>query len=161
MFPVISSRMGTVARGAQFEVEIVHLPQGKKRVTRTACGGTAMPKGSPNPGRRVGARAFLATEEFQWLISRAGGHHLPRPQEGHRVPELFAGGPFPRSPRVTVDAMAYARTEPYVPRYDDLKAAIVKEIGSVWTGESSVRDAVTRARAVAEPILADGLSQIK
>ena len=40
MIPVISSRMGIVARGAQFEVEVVHLPQGKKRVTRTACGGT-------------------------------------------------------------------------------------------------------------------------
>ena len=49
MWPSISSSMGTVARNAQFEVEIFHLPQGK-RVTRTACGGTAPAlKASKNP----------------------------------------------------------------------------------------------------------------
>ena len=49
MWPNISSSMGTVAKDAQFEVEIFHLPQGKKRVTRTACGGSRRPQASKNP----------------------------------------------------------------------------------------------------------------
>ena len=66
---------------------------------------------------------------------RAAGIIFPAHKKVTEFPEVFAGGPFPRSPRVTVDAMAYARTEPYVPLYDDLVAAYNREIGSVWTGE--------------------------
>ena len=159
LFPVISSRMGTVARGAQFEVEVVHLPQGKKRVTRTACGGTAMPKGSPNPDAGWALESFFATEEFQWLVSKAGGIIFPAHKRVTESPELFAGGPFPRSPKVTVDAMAYARTEAYTVGYQELVAAFTKEADTIWKGESSVRDAMTRAKATMEPILRDALAR--
>jgi multiple sugar transport system substrate-binding protein len=159
MFPVISSRMGTVAKGAQFDVEVVHLPQGKKRVTRTACGGTAMPKGSAKPDAGWEFERFLATEPFQWLIARAGGIIFPAHKKVTESPELFAGGPFPRSPKVTVDAMAYARTEAYTVGYQDLVAAFNKEVDTVWKGESGVRDAMTRARATMDPILRDALAR--
>jgi multiple sugar transport system substrate-binding protein len=161
MFPVISSRMGIVAKGAQFDVEVVHLPQGKKRATRTACGGVAMIKGTKNPDAGWDLLKFWATEEFQWLISKAGGIIFPAHRKVAESPELFAGGPFPKSPRVTVDAMAYARTEPYTVGYVDMSNAFSKELNTVWNGESSVKDALTRAKAAIEPILQDGLSQIK
>jgi multiple sugar transport system substrate-binding protein len=159
MFPVISSRMGTVARGAQFDVEVVHLPQGKRRVTRTACGGTAMPKGSARPDAGWELEKFFATEAFQWLIARAGGIIFPAHKKVTESPELFAGGPFPRSPKITVDAMAYARTEAYTVGYQDLVAAFNKEVDTVWKGESGVRDAMTRARAAMDPILKDALAR--
>jgi multiple sugar transport system substrate-binding protein len=161
MWPNISSSMGTVAKNAQFEVEIFHLPQGKKRITRTACGGTAALKASKNPEAGWAFERFLATEDFQWLMTRAAGIIFPAHKKVTESPDVFAGGPFPRSPRITVDAMAYARTEPYVPLYDDLVAAYNREIASVWTGESSVKDAVTRARAALEPILQDSLARGK
>jgi multiple sugar transport system substrate-binding protein len=161
ILPTYSSRMGNIARAAQFEVETVHLPQGKQRSTRTACGGSAMTRLGKSPDAAWQFLRYLAGEEFQWLMARVGGIIFPAHKQVAESPQLFAGGPFTRSPKVTVDAMAYARVEPYIPRYVDLKAAIVKELSTVWGGESSVRDALTRARAVAEPILADGLSQIK
>jgi ABC-type glycerol-3-phosphate transport system substrate-binding protein len=104
---------------------------------------------------------FVAGEDFQWLMARVGGIIFPAHKKVTESPDIFATGQFPRSPRITVDAMSYARVEPYVPRYLDLKAAVVKELSTIWSAQSSVKDALVRARAVAEPILADGLSQIK
>jgi multiple sugar transport system substrate-binding protein len=161
MLPTYSSRIGNIAKGAQFEVEVVHLPQGKQRVTRTACGGSAMTKAGKTPDASWQFLKFIAGEDFQWLMAKVGGIIFPAHKKVAESPDLFASGQFPKSPRVTVDAMAYARTEPYVPRYLDLKAAVVKELSTIWGGQSSVKDALTRAKAVAEPILADGLSQIK
>jgi multiple sugar transport system substrate-binding protein len=159
MLPSISSRMGTVAKGAQFEVEVVHLPQNKKRLTRTACGGTAMPKGSKNPDAGWELEKFFATEDFQWLIARAGGIIFPAHKKVTDSPELFAGGPYPKAPKVSVDAMAYARTEAYTVGYQDLVAAFNKEVETVWKGESSVKDAMTRARATMDTILKDALAK--
>jgi len=161
MLPIYSSRMGNIAKGAQFEVETVHLPQGKQRVNRTACGGSAMTKGGKNPDAAWQFVKYVAGEDFQWLMAKVGGIIFPAHKKVAESPELFASGQFTKSPKVTVDAMSYARTEPYVPRYLDLKAAIVKELATIWNGQSSVKDALTRAKAVADPILADGLSQIK
>jgi ABC-type glycerol-3-phosphate transport system substrate-binding protein len=142
-------------------VEAVHLPQGKQRVTRTACGGSAMAKGGKNPDATWQFMKFVAGEDFQWMMAKVGGIIFPAHKKVAESPELFTGAPFPRNSKVTVDAMAYARTEPYVPRYLELKAAIAKELATIWSGQSSVKDALTRARGVADPILADGLSQIK
>jgi multiple sugar transport system substrate-binding protein len=161
MIPIISSRMGTVAKGAQFETEVVHLPQGRTRVTRVACGGVAMIKGTKSPDASWELLKFWATDEFQWLISKAGGIIFPAHKKVAESPELFAGGPFPRSPRVTVDAMAYARTEAYTVRYPEMITALNKELDTVWQAQSSVKDALTRAKAAIDPILADALSQIK
>ena len=109
--------MGNIAKGAQFEVEIVHLPQGKQRVTRTACGGSAMTKAPRRRTPHGSSCKFLAGEDFQWLMAKVGGHHLPGAQEGRRVAgPLRRPAQFAKSPRVTVDAMAYARIEPYVRR---------------------------------------------
>ena len=161
MYPTISSTMGTVARMAQFDFDLYPLPQNKKRVTRTACGGTAMLKAGKNHEAAWAFEKFLATEEFQWLIAKAGGIIFPAHKKVAESNELFSGAPFPKNPKVAVDALSYARTEPYVPLYDDLVAAYNKEIGPVWTGESSVREAVTKAKAAMEPILKDGLAKIK
>jgi multiple sugar transport system substrate-binding protein len=158
MIPIISSRMGTVARGAQFEVECVHLPQNKKRVTRTACGGTAMPKGSQNPDAGWELERFFGTEEFQWLIAKAGGIIFPAHKKVTESAELFAGGPYPKAPKVTVDAMSYARIEAYTVGYQEMVAAFNTEVNRVWTGESGVRDAMVRAKATMEPILKDALA---
>jgi ABC-type glycerol-3-phosphate transport system substrate-binding protein len=104
---------------------------------------------------------FFATDEFQWLITKAGGIIFPAHKSVVHAPELFAAGPFPRSPKVTVDALAYARTEPYTPRYIELTGAMNAELNRIWSGESSVKDAVTRARAAMEPILAEVVAQMK
>lgn len=161
MIPIISSRMGTVAKGAQFDVEVVHLPQGKKRVTRTACGGTGMPKGSKKPDAGWELEKFFATEEFQWLIAKAGGIIFPAHKKVTESPDLFAGGTFPTAPKVTVDAMAYARIEAYTVGYQEMVAAFNTEVATIWNGESNVRDAMTRAKATMEPILASALAQAK
>ena len=129
-------------------------PPGQAALTRTACGGTAMTPWRKNPDGRVAFLRFLAGEEFQWLMARAGGIIFPAHKKVAESPDLFAGGPFPRSPRVTVDAMAYARVEPYVPRYVDLKAAYSQGDRHRLDRRASVRDALTRARAA---IGADGL----
>lgn len=161
MLPTYSSRIGNIAKGAQFEVEVVHLPQGKQRVTRTACGGATMAKAGKSPDAAWQLLRTIAGEDFHWLMARVGGIIFPAHKKVAESPDLFATGQFARSPGVTVEAMSYARIEPYVPRYLDLKAAIVKELATIWTEQSAVRDALTRAKAVADPILADGLSQIK
>lgn len=161
MWPNISSSMGTVAKTAAFDFEVFHLPQGKKRVTRTACGDTAMVKASKNPEAGWAFEKFLATEEFQWLMVKAAGIIFPAHKKVTEAPELFAGGPFPKSPKISVEAMAYARTEPYVPLYDDLVAAYNKELAPVWAGETTVRDAVTKAKATMDPIVKDAVARMK
>ena len=70
-------------------------------------------------------------------------------------------GQFPKSPKVTVDALAYARTEPYIVRYVDMKNEANKQLSTVWQGQSSVRDALTRAKTAMDPIVADAVSQMK
>ncbi len=161
MLPSISSRMGIIATGAQFEVELAHLPQGRKRVTRTAVGGTAMIKGSKNPDAGWELEKFFAADEFQWLMAKVGGIIFPAHRKVAESPDLFASGTFPKNPKVSVDAMAYARTEPYTVRYPDMSNALNKELDAVWQGQSSVKDALMRAKAAIEPILQDALSQIK
>jgi multiple sugar transport system substrate-binding protein len=161
ILPALSSRMGTIAKGAQFEVEVIHLPQGKKRVTRTACGGTALIKGGKNTDAAWELEKFFGTEEFQWLQAKVGGIIFPAHKKVAESPELFTGAPFPKSPKVTVDAMEYARIEPYTVRYVDMVSAMNKEVDTIWKGESNVKDALTRAKAAIEPILQDALTQIK
>jgi multiple sugar transport system substrate-binding protein len=161
MFPGISSRMGTIAKGAQFEVEVVHLPQGKQRVTRTACGGTAVMKDSKNQEAGWALEKYFATEEFQWLIAKAGGIIFPAHKKVTDSPELFTGQQFPAAPKVTVDAMSYARVEAYTVRYPDMITALNKETDTIWKGESNVKDALTRAKTAIEPILQEALAQIK
>ncbi|HEX2034473.1 MAG TPA: extracellular solute-binding protein [Chloroflexota bacterium] len=161
MLPTYSSRMGNIARAAQFEVEVVHLPQDKQRVTRTACGGVAMAQATRAPEAAWEFLKFVAGEDFQWSMARTGGIIFPAHKKVVAAPELFAGGQFPASPKVAVDAMAYARTEPYVPRYVEIKGALVKELSTVWSGESAVADATVRAKGAMAPILAEALAQIK
>ena len=161
MLPTYSSRMGIIARGAAFEVEAVHLPAGRRRVTRTACGGVGMYRDSRAADACWEFLTFIASEEFQWTMARIGGIIFPAHKNVAASPDLFAGGPFPRSPKVTVDAMAYARTEPYTVRYVELKNALTQELNTVWRGESGVKEALGRARAAMEPILAEALKDMR
>lgn len=161
MLPTYSSRMGIIARGAAFEVDVVHLPAGRRRVTRTACGGVAMYRDSRAADACWEFLKFVAGEKFQWTMARTGGIIFPAHKNVAGSPELFAGSPFPRSPKVTVDAMAYARTEPYTVRYVDLKNALVQQLNAVWRGESGVKEALERARAAMEPILAEAVEAVK
>lgn len=94
-------------------------------------------------------------------MAKAGGIIFPTHRKVAESPELFASGTFPKDPKVSVDAMAYARTEPYTIRYPEMSNALNKELDAVWQGQSSVKDALLRARAAIEPILQDALSQIK
>lgn len=161
MLPIYSSRAGTIAKGAQFEVEAVHLPAGKQRVTRTACGGVAMNKGTKLPDASWEFLKYIAGEEFQWSMARVGGIIFPGHKKVANSPELFATGQFPKNSKVVVDAVAYARIEPYTVRYLDIKAALTAELDKVWWGESNVRDAMTRAKGAMDPILVDAVAQAK
>lgn len=161
MLPIYSSRAGTIAKGAQFEVEAVHLPAGKQRVTRTACGGVAMNKGTKLPDASWEFLKYIAGEEFQWSMARVGGIIFPGHKKVANSPELFATGQFPKNSKVVVDAIAYARIEPYTVRYLDIKAALTAELDKVWRGESNVRDAMTRAKGAMDPILVDAVAQAK
>jgi multiple sugar transport system substrate-binding protein len=161
MLPTYSSRIGTIGKAAQFDMQVVHLPQGKQRVTRTACAGSAMARATKAPDAVWQFLRFVAGEDFQWLMARVGGIIFPSHKQVVDSPELFASGAFGKSPQVTVEAMGYARTEPYVPRYLDLKGALLTELDTVWKGQSAVKEALVRARGVMDPILADAVKQLK
>lgn len=161
MVPPYSSRAGTIAKMAQFEVEAVHLPVGKQRVTRTACGSVAMNKGTKLPDASWEFLKYIAGEEFQWSMARVGGIIFPGHKKVANSPDLFAAGQFPKNSKVVVDAIGYARIEPYTVRYLEIKAALTAELDKVWRGESNVRDAMTRAKAAMDPILADAVAQAK
>src|SRR5687767_2580812 len=161
MIPTYSSRAGTIAKTAQFEVEAVHLPAGKQRVNRTACGGVAMGKASKAPDATWEFLKYIAGEEFQWSMARVGGIIFPGHKKVANSPELFATGAFPKNSKVVVDAIGYARIEPYTVRYLDMKGVLGTELNKVWTGESGVRDAMVRAKGVMEPILAEAVAAAK
>ena len=160
MVPTYSSRAGTIAKTAQFEVEAVHLPAGKQRVCRTACGGMAMGKASKLPDATWEFLKYIAGEDFQWSMARVGGIIFPGHKKVAGSPDLFAGQ-FPKNSKVVVDAISYARIEPYTVRYLEIKAALTAELDKVWKGESGVRDAMTRAKAAMEPILAEAVAAAK
>jgi multiple sugar transport system substrate-binding protein len=160
MLVALSSRMGIIAKGAQFDVEVVHMPAGKQRVTRTACGGTAMYKGTKAGDGVWEFFKYLSGDDFQWSMAKVGGIIFPAGKKVANDPQLFAGQ-FPKSPKVTVDALAYARTEPYIVRYVDMKNEANKQFATIWKGESSVRDALTKAKAAMDPIAADAAAQMK
>jgi multiple sugar transport system substrate-binding protein len=161
ILPTYSSRMGIIARGAAFEVEVVHLPAGRRRVTRTAAGGTGMYRESRAAEACWEFLKFVASEEFQWMMARVSGIIFPAHKNVAGSPDLFTGGPFPKSPKVTVDAMAYARTEPYIVRYVELKNALIQELNAAWRGDTGVKEALQRARAAMEPILAEALKEMR
>src|SRR5687768_2718194 len=161
MIPTYSSRAGTIAKTAQFEVEAVHLPAGKQRVNRTACGGVAMGKASKAQDATWEFLKYIAGEEFQWSMARVGGIIFPGHKKVANSPELFSTGQFPKNPKVVVDAIGYARIEPYTVRYLDMKGLLGAELNKVWTGESGVRDAMVRAKGVMEPILAEAVAAAK
>jgi multiple sugar transport system substrate-binding protein len=136
---------------AQFAWDIVPLPKGKTKATRTASAGHSMTSGSK---QKDAAWEFLKT-----LASKPTYEHWAR--TGLTIPthkevaEAMVGLPTqpPLSAKISLDAFSYARPEPVSGDWGNFGAEVGKALTPVWAGQTDVASALTPVVQAVESLL--------
>lgn len=137
---------------AQFDWDIVPLPRGKSKSTRTASAGHSMTTGSKNKD--------AAWEFLKHLASKPTYEHWAK--TGLTVPthkdvaQASVANPTqpPKSAKVALDAFTYARSEPISGDWGNVGAEVAKALTPVWAGQMDAKGALTPIVQVVESLLA-------
>ena len=136
---------------AQFDWDIVPLPKGKTKATRTASAGHSMTTGSKN---KDAAWEFLKT-----LASKPTYEHwaktgltIPTHKE---VAEAMVGHPTqrPLGAKISLDAFSYARPEPISGDWGNFGSEVGKALAPVWEGMTDAAGALTPIVPTVEALL--------
>jgi multiple sugar transport system substrate-binding protein len=136
---------------AQFDWDIVPLPRGKSKSTRTASAGHSMTAGSKNKD--------AAWEVLKMLASRPAYEHwaktgltVPTYKEVAQASVVNPTTP-PKSAKVALDAFAYARSEPISGDWGNVGAEIGKALTDVYAGKIDAKGALSSVVQVVESLL--------
>ncbi len=143
----------TTFNKAQFDWDIVPVPKGKTRVTRTASAGHSMTQASKNKD--------AAWEILRLLGDKPAYEHWAK--LGLTIPTYkdVAYGPLflnpsqpPKSNKIALDAFSYARPEPISGDWGNVGAAIQNAMNDVYAGTTDAKTALAAIAPQVESLLA-------
>ena len=136
---------------AQFDCDIVPLPRGRTKATRTASAGHSMAAGSKNKDAAWEFLKVLASKPTyeHWAQT---GLTIPTHKE---VAEAMMGKPTqpPLSARIALDAFSYARSEPISGDWGNFGAEVGRALAPVWAGQVDAKGALTPVVQTVESLL--------
>ena len=133
---------------AQFDWDIVPLPQGKTKATRTASAGHSMTALSKNKDAAWEVQKMLASKASYEHWSKTG-LTVPTYKEVAQAAVVNPTTP-PKAAKIALDAFAYARSEPIAGDWGNFGTEISTALAPVWAGTSSAQSALTPIVQAAE-----------
>ena len=133
---------------AQFDWDIVPLPQGKTKSTRTASAGHSMTALSKNKDAAWEVQKMLASKASYEHWSKTG-LTVPTYKEVAQAAVVNPSTP-PKSAKIALDAFAYARSEPIAGDWGNFGNEINTALAPVWAGTASAQSALTPIVQAAE-----------
>ncbi|HEX2033446.1 MAG TPA: sugar ABC transporter substrate-binding protein [Chloroflexota bacterium] len=137
---------------APFDWDIVHLPRGASRATRTASAGHSM--------TAAGQNKDAAWEALKYLGSKPAYEHwaklgltIPTFKEVAESALVLNPNSPPKSAKVATDAFSYARPEPVSGDWGNVGTEITKAMAEVYAGKTDARGALTPIVPVVEGLL--------
>ncbi|HEV2122264.1 MAG TPA: sugar ABC transporter substrate-binding protein [Chloroflexota bacterium] len=136
---------------AQFDWDIVPLPKGKTKATRTASAGHSMTVGSKNKDAAWEFLKVLASKPTYEHWAKTG-LSIPTHKE---VAQATVGNPTvpPKSAAISLEAFSYARSEPISGDWGNFGAEVGKALAPVWTGQTDAKSALTPIVQTVESLL--------
>jgi len=138
---------------AQFDWDIMHIPKGKTRVTRTASAGHSMTAASKNKDAAWEIVKLLGSKPAYELWAKLG-LTLPTYREVANSPLVINPNQPPKSAKIALDAFDYARPEPISGDWGNVGSEISKAMNDVYAGKSDAKSALTAIVPVVESLLA-------
>jgi multiple sugar transport system substrate-binding protein len=137
---------------AQFDWDVVQLPKGKTKATRTASAGHSISAGSKNKDAAWEALKMLASKPTYEHLAKTG-LTVPTHKE---VAQAMVGNPTqpPRNAKIALDAFSYARSEPIAGDWGNFGAEVNKALTPVWAGQVDVKGALNPIVQTVESLLA-------
>ncbi|MGH2352569.1 MAG: ABC transporter substrate-binding protein, partial [Chloroflexota bacterium] len=153
MMPTYSSYLIRVRKAnVPFEWDLLHLPQGKQRVTRTASAGHSIFRGAKHPDQAWIALAHGLTSERAFQLWAKSGLSIPSHKKVAASSDHLDPTLPPKSAKVMLDALEYARPEPITLRWDEVHDEMSKGLAPVWenkvSAESAARDVKQKLNAI-------------
>ena len=137
-----------------FEWDIADHPPGKERATFLFGNAYAVLSGSKNPDAAWELIKFAAGEKGE-SIRQVGGYEIAPVKAAAETEFLRSlAGKMPAHAEVFLQATAYARTVPVVPKWGEISAAIDEQLELASLGKKPVKDALTDACTKVDAILA-------
>jgi len=137
-----------------FEWDIADHPSGKERATFLFGNAYSILAGSKNPDAAWELIKFAAGEKGE-RIRQAGGYEIAPVKvvaETEFLPSL--AGKTPAHAEVFLHATAYARTQPVVPKWEEIHAAMWDQLELAYLGKKPVKEALADACTNVDAILA-------
>jgi multiple sugar transport system substrate-binding protein len=136
---------------AQFDWDIVPLPKGKTKATRTASAGHSVTAASKNKDAAWEVLKFLASKPTYEHLAKTG---LTVPVHKEVAQAMMASPTTPpKNAKIALDAFSFARSEPISGDWGNFGAEVNKALAPVWLGQSDVKSALTPAVPVIESFL--------
>jgi multiple sugar transport system substrate-binding protein len=137
---------------AEFEWDVLPLPRGKTRLTRTASAGFSMAAASKNRDAAWVAFKYLGSKPMYENLAKLGVT-IPTHKEVATGPLVLKPDAPPRSARLAMDAFAYARTEPINGEWATVRTEYAKAWGEVVAGKGSAKQVMGAIAPVVEQLL--------
>lgn len=143
-------------RAAQgFSFDVAPIPIAATGSAKTATGGGSgygMFGATKNVDAAWEFFKFIEGPEAQLAHARTGATY-PSRKSIQVHPEVAVPGRAPEHFKLFVDGQKYVRLDPQMSNWRDIEAAIDKELGPLWDGERSAREAAAGVKRAVDPLL--------
>ena len=101
---------------------------------------------------------FIEGPEAQLAHARSGAT-FPSRKSIQLHPEVAVPGRAPEHFKLFVDGQRFVRLDPQVSNWRDIEAAIDAELGPLWEGQRSAREAAMAVKRVVDPMLKEAAAR--
>jgi multiple sugar transport system substrate-binding protein len=148
--------VGTMRRQAQgFLWDATHVPRGAKGKYAASGGGTgqAIHAGTPNPEEAWALLEFVLSPEALYLEIVKDQLNMPGRKSQATSKEYLNSGQPPKSIKVFVDGLPFLRPDPQTTNWDEIDAALTRELAPLWSGDKSPREVALAVKRAVDPLL--------
>jgi len=146
------------AQGFVFDVAPIPSGAGGARACTGGGSGYGMFGGTKNEDAAWEFFKFIEGPEAQLAHARSGAT-FPSRKSIQLHPEVAVAGRAPEHFKLFVDGQRYVRLDPQVSNWRDIEAAIDTELGPLWDGQRSAREAATAVKRIVDPMLKEAAAR--
>lgn len=122
-----------------FAWDVAPPPAGAVRVTRLLVSGLGASARTPHPREAAGFVGWAAGQDG--LATQVAAFPFAVPPRADVAPGALLGGEGPQGGRFVVDALAYGRVQPFVPRWPEIAREVNQALTPVWQGKQTAMSA--------------------
>jgi len=115
--------------------------------------GQAVHAGTKNPDEAWALLKFLLSPEALFIEIVKDQLNMPGRKSQANSKEYLSSGQPPKNIKVFVDGLPFLRPDPQATNWDEINAALTKELAPLWAGQKSARETAAAVKAAIDPLL--------